>query len=106
MASVNKQQREAAARLKRYEARQQLNATQNKRRVRDNVIAVASVVVVATLAGFAQFIYFDSGPGARRASFRGRSRVRVSRETQACIRTQALLCGLPTIGSMLQLCFT
>lgn len=64
MASVDKQQREAAARLKRYEARQQLNATQNKRRVRDNAIAVVSVVVVAALAGFAQFFYFDSGPGA------------------------------------------
>lgn len=64
MASVNKQQREAAARLKRYEARQQLNATQNKRRVRDNIVAVIGVIVVATLAGFAQFFYFDSGPGA------------------------------------------
>jgi peptidyl-prolyl cis-trans isomerase B (cyclophilin B) len=64
VASVNKQQREAAARLKRYEARQQLNATQNKRRVRDNVIAVVSVLVVAALAGFAQFSYFESGPGA------------------------------------------
>ncbi len=64
MASVNKQQREAATRLKRYEARQQLHATQNKRRVRDNVIAVVSVVAVAALAGFAQFSYFDSGPGA------------------------------------------
>jgi peptidyl-prolyl cis-trans isomerase B (cyclophilin B) len=64
VASVNKQQREAAARLKRYEARQQLNATQNKRRVRDNIVAVIGVVVVATFAGFAQFFYFDSGPGA------------------------------------------
>jgi peptidyl-prolyl cis-trans isomerase B (cyclophilin B) len=64
VASVNKQQREAAARLKRYEARQQLNATQNKRRVRDNVVAVVGVVAVAALAGFAQFFYFDSGPGA------------------------------------------
>ncbi|HWH98522.1 MAG TPA: peptidylprolyl isomerase, partial [Pseudolysinimonas sp.] len=64
MASDNKQQREAAARLKRYEARQHLNATKNKRRVRDNIIAVVSVVVVATLAGFAQFFYFESGPGA------------------------------------------
>jgi peptidyl-prolyl cis-trans isomerase B (cyclophilin B) len=64
VASVNKQQREAAARLKRYEARQQLNATQNKRRVRDNIIAVASVLVVAALAGFAQLYYFESGPGA------------------------------------------
>lgn len=64
MASGSKQDREAAARLKRYEARQQLNATQNKRRVRDNIVAVVSVVAVAALAGFAQFFYFDSGPGA------------------------------------------
>jgi len=64
VASVNKQQREAAARLKRYEARQQLNATQNKRKVRDNVIAVVGVVAVAALAGVAQFFYFESGPGA------------------------------------------
>ena len=62
VASGNKQQREAAARLKRYEARQQLNATQNKRRVRDNVIAVVSVVVVAGLAGFAQFGALNWGP--------------------------------------------
>lgn len=62
MASGNKQQREAAARLKRYEARQQLNATQTKRRVRDNVIAVVSVVVVAGLAGFAQFGALNWGP--------------------------------------------
>jgi len=62
VASGNKQQREAAARLKRYEARQQLNATQTKRRVRDNVIAVVSVVVVAGLAGFAQFAALSWGP--------------------------------------------
>jgi len=62
VASGNKQQREAAARLKRYEARQQLNATQTKRRVRDNLIAVVSVVVVAGLAGFAQFAALNWGP--------------------------------------------
>jgi len=62
VASGNRQQREAAARLKRYEARQQLNATQTKRRVRDNVIAVVSVVVVAGLAGFAQFGALTWGP--------------------------------------------
>ena len=62
MASGNKQQREAATRLKRYEARQQLNAKQTTRRVRDNVIAVVGVVVVGALAGFAQFGAFTWGP--------------------------------------------
>jgi peptidyl-prolyl cis-trans isomerase B (cyclophilin B) len=65
VASGSKQQREsreAAARLKRYEARQQLNATQKRRRFRDNVIAVVSVVVVAGLAGFAQFGALNWGP--------------------------------------------
>ena len=55
--------REAADRLKRYEARQQLNATQNRRRVRDNVVAVAGVVLVAALAGLTQVAYFSWGPG-------------------------------------------
>jgi peptidyl-prolyl cis-trans isomerase B (cyclophilin B) len=67
VASVSKQQREsrdAIARLKRYEARQQLNATQRRRRVRDNIIAAVGVVVVASLAGLTQFFYFTSGPGA------------------------------------------
>lgn len=68
MASGNKQQqresREAIARLKRYEARQQMNVAQKTRRVRDNVVAIVGVVVVAGLAGVAQFVYFDSGPGA------------------------------------------
>jgi peptidyl-prolyl cis-trans isomerase B (cyclophilin B) len=54
--------REASTRLKRYEARQQLNATKNSRRVRDNLIAVAAVVVVAGIAGFAQVTAFESGP--------------------------------------------
>jgi peptidyl-prolyl cis-trans isomerase B (cyclophilin B) len=62
VATGNKQQREAAARLKRYEARQQLNATQTKRRVRDNLIAIVGVVVVAGLAGFAQFAAINFGP--------------------------------------------
>jgi len=68
VASSNKQQqreaREAAARLKRYEARQQLHATQKKRRVRDNIVAIVSALAVAALAGVAQFAYFTSGPGA------------------------------------------
>jgi peptidyl-prolyl cis-trans isomerase B (cyclophilin B) len=56
--------REAAERLRRYEARQQLNATQNRRRVRDNIVAVVGVVAVAALAGFTQISYFSWGPGA------------------------------------------
>jgi len=67
VASVSKQQREsreAIARLKRYEARQQLNATQRSRRVRDNIVAVAGVVVVVGLAAATQVFYFTSGPGA------------------------------------------
>ncbi len=67
MASVSKQQREsreAIARLKRYEARQQLNATQRTRRVRDNIVAIAGVAVVVGLAAVTQVFYFTSGPGA------------------------------------------
>ena len=66
MASGKKQQREsreAATRLKVYEARQQLNAAQARRRFRDNIVAVASVVLVAALAGVTQFVYFSAGPG-------------------------------------------
>lgn len=55
--------REATARLKRYEARQQLNSTQIRRRVRDNILAVVGVVLVAGLAGFTQVAYFSWGPG-------------------------------------------
>lgn len=67
MASGSKQQREsreAIARLKRYEARQQLNATQRRRRVRDNIVAAVGVAVIVGLAGVTQFFYFTAGPGA------------------------------------------
>ncbi len=56
--------REAASRLKIYEARQQLHAAQNKRKVRDNVVAVVGVLAVAGIAAFTQIAYFESGPGA------------------------------------------
>lgn len=56
--------REAAERLKRYEARQQLHARQKSRRVRDNIVAVVGVVAVAGLATFAQISFFEWGPGA------------------------------------------
>jgi peptidyl-prolyl cis-trans isomerase B (cyclophilin B) len=55
--------REARDRLKRYTARQTVNATQKKRRKRDNVIALAVVVVVVAVATFFQVSYFTTGPG-------------------------------------------
>jgi peptidyl-prolyl cis-trans isomerase B (cyclophilin B) len=57
-------QREARDRLQRYTARQEVHAHQNKRRLRDNLFAVAGVVVVAALAATTQIFYFTSGPGA------------------------------------------
>jgi peptidyl-prolyl cis-trans isomerase B (cyclophilin B) len=59
-----REQREARDRLQRYQARQQVHATQNKRRIRDNIIAIAGVVIVAGLAAATQFFYFTAGPGA------------------------------------------
>lgn len=66
MASSKQQreQREARDRLQRYQARQEVHAHQTKRRLRDNIIAIAGVVIVAGLAATTQFFYFSSGPGA------------------------------------------
>ena len=57
-------QREARDRLQRYQARQQVHAHQNKRRLRDNLFAIAGVLVVAALAATTQIFYFTAGPGA------------------------------------------
>jgi len=59
-----REQREARDRLQRYTARQEVNAHQTKRRLRDNIIAIAGVVVVAALAATTQIFYFTAGPGA------------------------------------------
>jgi peptidyl-prolyl cis-trans isomerase B (cyclophilin B) len=56
--------REARDRLKRYTARQTVHSTQVKRRKRDNLVAVAGVVVIAALAAVTQVFYFTAGPGA------------------------------------------
>lgn len=67
MASSKKTEREAREardRARRYAARQQVHAGQLQRRRRDNIIAVAAVLVVATLATVAQVFYFSAGPGA------------------------------------------
>jgi peptidyl-prolyl cis-trans isomerase B (cyclophilin B) len=58
-----REQREARDRLQRYQARQEVHAHQNRRRIRDNVIAVAGVVLVAGLATATQIFYFSAGPG-------------------------------------------
>ena len=56
--------REARNRLKQYNARQTVHTTQTKRRKRDNIIAIAAVLVVAAAATFFQVSYFTTGPGA------------------------------------------
>jgi len=55
--------REARDRLRRYNARQTVHSRQAKRRLRDNVLAIVGVLVVATLATVTQVFYFTSGPG-------------------------------------------
>ena len=63
MASNDRQAREERARLRTYQARQEVHASKQRRRVRDNVIAVVSLVVVLALATGAQLFYFSGGPG-------------------------------------------
>jgi peptidyl-prolyl cis-trans isomerase B (cyclophilin B) len=60
--------REARARLRDYQARQQAHTERLRRRTRDNVIA--AVVVLLLIAGVtaAQLFYFSGGPGASLAS--------------------------------------
>jgi peptidyl-prolyl cis-trans isomerase B (cyclophilin B) len=61
--NTDREAREARDRLRRYNARQTVHTHQSKRRVRDNVLALIGLVVVATLATFTQIYYFSAGPG-------------------------------------------
>ena len=63
MASNDRQAREERARLRTYQARQEVHVRKHRRRVRDNVIAVIALVVVLALATAAQLFYFSGGPG-------------------------------------------
>lgn len=63
MASNDRQAREERARLRTYQARQEVHAGKQKRRIRDNVIAVLALVVVLALAVGAQLLFFNGGPG-------------------------------------------
>ena len=64
MATNDRQAREERARLRTYQARQEVHAGKQRRRIRDNVIASIALVVVLALAAGAQLFYFTGGPGA------------------------------------------
>ncbi|MCY7411901.1 MAG: peptidylprolyl isomerase [Salinibacterium sp.] len=61
--SSEREAREARERLRRYNARRTVHANQLARRRRDNIVAVAGVVVIAALAAATQVFYFTAGPG-------------------------------------------
>jgi peptidyl-prolyl cis-trans isomerase B (cyclophilin B) len=63
VASNDRQAREERARLRTYQARQEVHARKLRRRTRDNVIAAIALVVVLVLATAAQLFYFNGGPG-------------------------------------------
>ena len=50
MATNDRQAREERARLRTYQARQEVHVRKHRRRIRDNVIAVIALVVVLALA--------------------------------------------------------
>jgi peptidyl-prolyl cis-trans isomerase B (cyclophilin B) len=60
--------REARSRLRDYQARQKAHSERQRRKVRDNIIAVVVVVLVIAGATAAQIFYFSGGPGAVSAS--------------------------------------
>ena len=63
MAANDRQAREERARLRTYQARQEVHRRTVRRRTRDNVIAGIALVVVLALATGAQLLYFSGGPG-------------------------------------------
>lgn len=67
MATNDRQAREARARLRTYQARQEVHARSLRRRRRDNIVAVIVLVVVLALATAAQLVYFSGGPGTPEA---------------------------------------
>lgn len=68
MASNDRQAREERARLRTYQARQEVHLRKQRRRTRDNVIAVVALVVVLAIAVAAQLLYFNGGPGSPEAA--------------------------------------
>ncbi len=61
---ADREAREARERLRRFNARQGTHASQVRRRLRDNVVAIVGALVIIALATVTQVLYFTSGPGA------------------------------------------
>ncbi|WP_350349778.1 peptidylprolyl isomerase [Agromyces sp. G08B096] len=68
MAANDRQAREERARLRTYQARQEVHHRKQRRRVRDNLIAGGALVLVLVLATAAQLFYFNGDPGAPAAT--------------------------------------
>ncbi|SEM99369.1 peptidylprolyl isomerase [Cryobacterium luteum] len=60
---IERAAREERGRVRSYQARRAVHEHQQKRRVRDNLIAGGGLLVVLTLIVVAQVFYFDGGPG-------------------------------------------
>ncbi|CAN5388272.1 hypothetical protein BH09ACT6_BH09ACT6_16820 [soil metagenome] len=58
-----RESREAKQRLRNYQARQTVHASQVGRRKRDNLVSVIVVLVVVIVAIVVQVFYFSGGPG-------------------------------------------
>jgi hypothetical protein len=56
--------REARERARIYQARQELHASEKRRRTRDNIVAAVAGGVIVLAAVGAQVVYFTAGPGA------------------------------------------
>lgn len=61
--SSDREAREAKQRLRNYQARQTVHASQVSRRRRDNLVSVIVVLVVVIVAIVVQVFYFSGGPG-------------------------------------------
>jgi peptidyl-prolyl cis-trans isomerase B (cyclophilin B) len=68
VAANDRQAREERARLRTYQARQEVHRRKQRRRVRDNLIAAGALVIVLVLAVSAQLFFFDGGPGGSEAA--------------------------------------
>jgi peptidyl-prolyl cis-trans isomerase B (cyclophilin B) len=68
VAPSSKQEREARARVRAYQARRAVNEHQKKRRSRDNLLAGIGLAVVLVVAIGAQLFFFNGGPGTPAAS--------------------------------------